>query len=123
MIIAITRPDLYEHWNLSVNGKRPGVQLDEPKCGFYRSRKVKGGPWLPIAIWMQQEVDEEGNPIDDEYLVATFAGEQTNPDEIWQWCRPISEAAFNSLSNPDQETTVETQIQAGADLTEAKSIF
>lgn len=123
MITAITRPELYQHWNEAVKGCRPGVQLDDPKCGFYRTRKVKGGPWQPIAIWMQQEVDKDGAPLDDEYLVATLAGEQTDPIDIWQWCRPIAEAAFNHLANPQPDVPVETQIQAGVDLTEAASIF
>lgn len=123
MITAIIRPDLYEHWNLAINGKRPGVQLDEPKCGFYRTRQYKDGPWQPVAIWMQQEVGEGGTPLDDEYLVATRDGQQVNPIDIWSWCKPINEDAFNYLTNPEQETPIETQLAAGVDLTEADSIF
>lgn len=123
MITAITRPELYKHWNEAVKGGRPGVQLDNPKCGFYRTRKQRGGVWLPVAIWMQQEVDEGGAPLDDEYLVATIDATQTDPVEIWSWCKPITEEAFNHLTDPQPEAPIETQIQAGVDLTEAEPIF
>ncbi len=123
MIKPIIRQDLYQHWIDAVNGLRPGVQLDDPQCGYYKTRKVKNGPWLPIAIWCEQEFDDQNNAAGDEYLVATLNGNPTDVIKIWEWCRPISEPVFKHLTNPQAIVEPETQIQAGADLTDLPPIF
>lgn len=66
------------------------ISEDAPQAGFYRARAVKGGPFLPVAIWF----DEEGT------LVCVFGGKGgSDPAEIsrvWTWaCRyPVSEQAY-----------------------------
>lgn len=123
MITAITRPELYQHWNEALNDRHPAVEEGSPKCGFYKKRKYKNGPWLPIAIWKQQEVNEVGKAQEEEYFVAMCDGQEVDPVEIWSWCKPITEAAFNHLTDPQPDAPIETLIEAGIDLNEAESIF
>ena len=73
---------------------------DEPQCGFFKRRLVKGGPFVPARIWLDQWIDEDtGELMADEVLLCEVNGEFGDPHEQWTWlcAMPISEAEFNYL--------------------------
>jgi hypothetical protein len=70
---------------------------DEPEVGWYKIRLVKGGPWVPARIWLEQNIDPaSGELVADEELRAELNGNSADPYDQWIWlsARPISEQEF-----------------------------
>lgn len=60
------------------------VYEDSPQPGFYRTRNVKGGPWLPVIVWREPpEIDEVGDLMSDEVLLCMIDGKPANPYDRW----------------------------------------
>ena len=73
---------------------------DEIRCGFFKRRLVKGGPWVPARIWLDQVVDSEtGELCDDERFQCEINGEYADPEDAWGWlcANPISEEEFRYM--------------------------
>jgi hypothetical protein len=85
-------------WKAALRGDHPPVHDGWPECGFYRMRKVKGGPFVPVSIKLHQEWDDEGELTEPERLVCLVAGEPVDPVKVWTHLQPISHEAFESLT-------------------------
>lgn len=79
-------PDRYDYWRRVLNGERVPILEDDPQQGFYRLRKYKNGPWLPVAIWIEQPKDEDGNPDGDERVITKLESTIVDPDTVWLSC-------------------------------------
>lgn len=80
--------DDYQWWRDALAGVKGEAHDGHPHPGFYRRRKVKGGPWLPVAIWR-----------DDLGLVQCVVGAEFAPedaDDTWLACalHPVTEADY-----------------------------
>lgn len=71
----------------------------QPQVGFYRIKKAAGS-WYPVAIWMDQPVDDDGELCADETIIAKV-GNRTIKDEmeienLWFKCclLPVSYEAY-----------------------------
>lgn len=86
-------------WRAAVAGERPAI-TEDPEEGFYKRRLVKGGPWVPVQIWVEAERDEAGDLLSDEVVKCTVDGVLVDVDSHWSYCcaRPITEAEFDYLS-------------------------
>lgn len=74
-------------------------QSDEPQCGWYRLRKVKGGPFVAVRIWCRQITNPDtGELLEPESFHASVAGEAAIPADIWTYCSPISREQHESLA-------------------------
>ena len=94
-----TKAALYDFWRRSVAGERVPRIEDEPQCGFYRMRKTRGGPFVPVEIEMIQEIDPAtGELTADERLAAYENGRPVDPVRVWPYCRPISAAEYDGLT-------------------------
>jgi hypothetical protein len=111
----------YEHWRRVLAGERVPIHLDTPpQLGWYRLRTVRGGPWLGVVIWLDQQIDAEtGELISDEIIRARLAGEDVPPARVWPHCAhraitpeecanldsaaiaPLEEAAFTPTGRVD----------------------
>lgn len=90
---------IYSWWRRSVAGERVPRIEDEPQCGFYKRRMVRGGPFVPVAIWMEQEIDPEtGELTAPEELRAIENGRPVDPLRAWLYARPISVAEYEALT-------------------------
>ncbi|MCV6826028.1 MULTISPECIES: hypothetical protein [Halocynthiibacter] len=71
----------------------------EPQCGWYKMRRVKLGPWVPVLITVEQDIDPDtGQLADDERMRCEVDGiNEDKIEEIWSHLKPISEAAFHQL--------------------------
>lgn len=57
-------------------------------CGYYRFRMVKGGPWLPVCVYLHAETDDLGELTEPEtHMIAIFGQE----------ARPLTEAMAENL--------------------------
>lgn len=82
--------------------RRAGLRFavpQEPQCGWYERRLVKGGPLVGVSITMLQPLDPDGFLEADEKLQGWIAGNWVDPHEVWSYCadRPISEDEFTYL--------------------------
>lgn len=49
--------------------------MEDPECGFYRTRFLRDGPWVPVRIWLDQEIDPKtGELLSDEIMRAEVDG-------------------------------------------------
>jgi hypothetical protein len=79
------------------------LDVNEPLPGFYRGRAVKDGPFLPIAIW----IDETGK------MNITRGGQPVPIPAVWPHCvwYPVSHEAFVAVAErgekwPDEDAAV-----------------
>ena len=94
--------DGYEWWRAALAGKAPDIIENEPHDGFFKMRAHKGGPWLPVAIFINKQGDQ----------VARVAGDVRKPEDIWTFCagNPVSQAdakhAFEHGTWPGDAPTI-----------------
>lgn len=94
-----TKTAQYDFWRRTVAGERVPRFEDEPQCGFYKRRMVKGGPFVPVEIWLEQEIDPAtGELIADERIEAICNGQPCDPVKVWTYCRAISAEEFDALT-------------------------
>ncbi len=77
-----------------------GPTLEEVHCGWYKRRLVRGGPWVPAAVWLHQEIDPEtGELLGPEVLRCEVAGQECDPDDAWSYIAgaPISEQLYKLM--------------------------
>ena len=83
------------HYQSNLAGKDVPLHDGVPQVGFYKMRRSKNAPWLPVAIWSK-----------DGTLVCRVAGEMKDPNEVWTYCcgNPVNKAdakhAFETGSWP-----------------------
>lgn len=92
---------LYAWHRAALAGKPVTIHEGEPQCGWFKTRMVKGGPFVPASITIQREVDENGELTSDERLVCEVNGERRDPVNAWlSLCKnPISRAEYLDLKD------------------------
>lgn len=89
----------FQWWEDALAGRKPPIH-STPQCGRFTRRMVKGGPQVPVAIWLHQEIDPEtGELTGDEVMRCTVAGREADPDEQWLYCaaNPIPQEEYDYL--------------------------
>lgn len=91
------RDDL-KWWRSAIAGNAPPITA-EPQCGFYRRRLVRGGPWVPVRIWIDRMVDEAGDLMGDEIMLCSVAGRLADPEAAWLYVAgsPIQREEYDYL--------------------------
>ena len=87
-------------WHAEALAGRNPVITDDPHCGWYKRKLVKGGVMVPARIWLFQPVDAvTGELTDDEAMQCEVNGGFADPVDAWPWlcANPISEAEFHYL--------------------------
>ena len=85
-------------WRASLSGESPDCQEDDPQCGWYRYQAAKGGPWVPVRIYVVRDIDPDtGELTGPEVIAAEAFAEPIDPIKIWTWVRPISKAEYDRL--------------------------
>lgn len=78
---------------------RPGQKIpDDPQCGFYRRRLVRGGDYVAARIWRETNHDQDGGQR-KENLLCEVNGERCDPLDQWgRLCtQPIAEAVYKKM--------------------------
>lgn len=103
--------DAYAYWRAATKngGRAPeGAEFlptyhrtgtyEEPQPGLYKTRESKGGPFVPVRIWL---VDEWGNLshkwADGLSIAGSIDGKTVSADRLadrWIWCLAVSKADF-----------------------------
>ena len=66
----------YSYWHNALYGKFGPIHENDPQCGYYRMRLRRGGEWVPVAIFRE----------DDGEVIALCKGEMKDAFEVWTWC-------------------------------------
>lgn len=91
---------LYAWHRAALAGDNPPIHEGQPHCGWFRLRRVKGGPWVPVRIWCEREIDPEtGELTCDERLRAEVEGIERDPVSIWTYLHPIPRAEFERITD------------------------
>ena len=89
----------YSWWRRSVAGERVPRCEDEPMCGYFKRRMVRDGPFVPVAIWLEQDLDPDtGELTAPEELRAIVNGVPADPVRAWIYARPISLGEYDALT-------------------------
>lgn len=76
-------------------------RVDQPQPGYYKTKLVRGGPWVPARIWWEPPLDPVTGELLDRppMLLAERAGKPVDPYELWPHVagREISEAEYRYL--------------------------
>ncbi len=81
---------LYAWWQAAMRGERPDVVEGEPECGWFMTRLVKGGPWVPARVFVERELDERGELAGPEEYVAEVDGVRRDAARVWvSICRRV----------------------------------
>lgn len=109
-------------WRAAMAGEKPSLEQGDAHVGWYKQRKHKDGPWVPVVVWRDSPVDDDGDLIDDETLVCKIDGALISGDDLderftWFCLYPIAPkdytAMINGTETPETATT----------LAEAKPVF
>lgn len=103
----------YRWYRDMLAGDCPATHEGEPQCGWFKTRLVKGGPWVPARIWIEREIDPEtGELCGPEEYRCEIDGEKHNAARSWiSLCKePISRADYFALierakSDPKMQAT------------------
>jgi hypothetical protein len=78
---------------------RPTICADDPQCGWYKRKLVRGGPFVPARIFLEAEVDERGELIAPEIMKCEVGTRMCDPLEQWSYLadKPITEADFEYM--------------------------
>lgn len=77
---------LYEWHTQACAGRAWHYRLNEsePRCGYFKTRLVPRGPFVPARIWMEQITDDEtGELTQPEVLRCEIDGVPKEPLEEW----------------------------------------
>jgi len=98
-------PDKYTYYHSALMGVFGPVHENDPQCGYYRMRRGRGGPWVPVAIWREVAGENEDTGISDSgKLVCLVDGKERDPYEIWTWvCRyPVPYETYVAVAEQGQ---------------------
>jgi hypothetical protein len=87
--------DSYSWWRQALLGQFGPIHENDPQPGYYRMRKGRGRPWVPVAIW----VSDTGSR-----LACLVDGLEKDPYEIWTWvCRyPVPYETYVAVAEQGQ---------------------
>lgn len=97
-------PDLTAKLAGRASYDRPSsMQLMDPEPGYFKLRRVRGGPWVPAIIWrpcpLIMPEPLEATPAPEEWccptersrvLRARIGDQEASPDDVWASGRRIS---------------------------------
>lgn len=94
-----------------------------PEAGFYRMRKVKGGPFVPVRIWIEAEMDPvTGDLIAPERFRAEVEGLPADPEGIWTYLHPISRDEFDALIEMHRSNDAMAATMVAMDLSQTPTL-
>ncbi len=111
--------EAYRWWRRALVDASTPRHDGDPQPGFYKRRMVKGGPWVPVEIRLEQEIDPEtGELAADEYLAAEQLGASQDPVWIWTYLRPIPRDEYDALVSQHRDLDLMAATHAPIDLSQ-----
>jgi hypothetical protein len=110
---------LFGWWEDAVAGRKPPRHEGDPQCGFYRTRMVKGGPFVPVRIFVERDIDPDtGELASPEILRMEIAGERGgDPLRHWTHLIPIPREEYDRLIEAHRTSMAMRATHATLDIT------
>lgn len=112
---------LFAWHRAAIRGDNPPRHDADPHPGWYKRRLVKGGPWVPVRIYVDRDIDPStGELTCDEVLRIEVEGiDRGDPADQWTYLTPISRAEFESLTDYRLRDSRMMDTQRPIDLTQS----
>lgn len=92
-----------------------------PESGWFKYRAVKQGPFVPVRIWLDQDIcPVTGDLMADEVLRCEALGQSRNPETIWTYLRPIPRAEYDALVDLHRTMDLMAAVNAPLDVTQVR---
>lgn len=90
---------LYDWHSRALKGERPPLNDGDAFCGWYRTRMVRGGPWVPVRIYVERDIDPTtGELASPEVLRMEIAGQPGgDPRARFSYLTAITRAEYERL--------------------------
>ena len=91
---------LYAWHRAALAGLRPPIHDGEPRCGWFKTRLVKGGPFVPAVIRIDRDIDPDtGELLNPERFICEVNGQPRDARDAWaSLCKsPISRDEYHDL--------------------------
>ena len=70
----------------------------DPQCGWFKMQFVPNGPWVPVLIWCDQKIDDNGELTEPEVFRIKINGvDSGDPASRWTWLKPISRDEYHRI--------------------------
>lgn len=110
---------LYAWHRAAIAGDAPPVHDGLAECGWYRTRLVKGGPWVAVEIKVSRDIDmETGELAGPERLICICGGERRNAASLWTYLTPITRDAHQDLIRRSASIPAMAATMVAVDLTQ-----
>lgn len=110
---------LYAWHRAALAGESPLIHDGLPECGWYRTKLIKGGPWVAVEIKVEREIcPDTGELLGPERLVATADGMRRDPARLWTFLEPITRAEYGALLTRREAIPAMAATMAKLDLTQ-----
>lgn len=94
-----TTAALYAWHRRAIRGDAPPIHEGLPECGWFKTKLVRGGPWVPVRIWCEREVCPlTGELLSPEVLRCEADGQSRSPERLWTFLQPITREEYAALS-------------------------
>jgi hypothetical protein len=88
-----------------------------PECGWFKTKLVRGGPWVPVEIKVEREIcPDTGELLGPEKLVAILDGMRRDAERIWMSLKAISREEHDYLNSLRAEIPAMAATMAKVDL-------
>ena len=90
----------FRWWRDALAGRNPPIHDSDPQCGFYKRKLIKGGPFVPARIWIEQHLDADGLLTRQEVIRCEIGDRTADASDQWSYlaANPITEADFNHMT-------------------------
>lgn len=91
--------EVYRWYSAALRRERAPKVEGEVESGWFKIRLVKDGPWVPVRIWLEQIMDNEGCLAAPEVYRCTVNGQSRKPDQVFfdKNLIPITKAEFDRM--------------------------
>jgi hypothetical protein len=90
-----------------MEGRNPPRHEGIPECGYYSMRDVSGGPYVPVRIELEADVNPETGELEGPERFVAIAGEDERRNAVNLWTRldPISKEEYDRILAANRRAT------------------
>jgi len=115
---------LYRWHTRMMRGDAVETHDGDAHCGFYKQRMVKHGPWVPVRIFIERDIDmETGELASDEVMRMEVAGKPTRyPERRFTYLTAISRGEYETLMEAHRTLPVMAATHARISITDTPAL-
>lgn len=94
-----TYAQLHAWWRAAVAGEKPPYSDGDVHCGFYKRTFVRNGPWVPVRIRVEREIDPVTGELASPEILRMDVGDKPGGDPFFAFAylTPITREEYERL--------------------------